>query len=99
LEGDLLTGLIASTDQLTVAGCELLAGQASDFRSHPGDAFGYVTGGTVHLHTPDASSGNWSAANAGDAFVIPAGERYRLVNSAAGRALFVLGTAPRYKEC
>jgi quercetin dioxygenase-like cupin family protein len=103
MEGDLLAGLVASTDQLTVTGNELLAGQASDFRSHPGDTIGYVTSGAVHLHTPDAGSGNWRAANVGDAFVIPAGEGYRLVNSGADPALFVLGTAPghkpRHREC
>ncbi len=99
LEGDLLAGLVASTDQLTVTSNELLAGQASDSRSHRGDTFGYVTGGTVHLHTPDSGSGNWLAANVGDAFVIPADERYRLVNTGVDPALFVVGTASGHKEC
>lgn len=98
LEGDLLAGLIASTEHLTVLAGELLAGQASDFRAHPGDAFCYVTGGDVHAHTPDAPAGNWWRVRAGDAFVLPGPERYRLVNQGAEPARFVLGVAPRYRE-
>jgi quercetin dioxygenase-like cupin family protein len=98
LEGDLLAGLLASTDQLTVLAAELLPGQASDFRAHPGDAFWYVTAGEVHVHTPDAEVANWWQVRAGDAFVLPGPVRYRLVNQGAEPARLVLGAAPRYRE-
>jgi len=96
LEGDLLAGLVASTEHLTVLGGELLPGQASEFRSHLGDAFWYVTAGEVHVHTPDTTATNWWRVRTGDAFVLPGPERYRLVNQGAERAKFVLGAAPRY---
>jgi quercetin dioxygenase-like cupin family protein/mannose-6-phosphate isomerase-like protein (cupin superfamily) len=96
IEGDLLTGLVASTEQLTVLSGELLPGQASEFRSHPGDAVCYVTAGEVHVHTPDAATANWWRVRTGDAFVLPGPERYRLVNQGAEPARFVLGAAPRY---
>jgi quercetin dioxygenase-like cupin family protein len=98
MEGDLLAGLVASTEQLTVLGGELLPGQASEFRSHPGDALWYVTAGEVHVHTPDAPAANWWRVRAGDAFVLPGPERYRLVNQGAAPARFVLGAAPRYSS-
>jgi quercetin dioxygenase-like cupin family protein len=98
MEGDLLAGLVASTKQLTVLGGELLPGQASEFRSHRGDAFWYVTAGEVHVHTPDAAAANWWRVQTGDAFVLPGPERYRLVNQGAEPATFVLGAAPRYSS-
>ena len=96
LEGDLLAGLIASTDQLTVLAAELLPGQASDQRSHPGDMVLLVTAGELHVHTPDAESGNWWRVRTGDAFVLPGREPYRCVNQGGEPVRFVLGAAPRY---
>jgi quercetin dioxygenase-like cupin family protein len=97
LEGDMLTGLIASTEQLTVTDNELLPGQASDFRAHPGDAFLLVTCGGVHLHTPEAAESNWWDLRTGDAFALPEGTRYRAMNTGSDPVRFVLGAAPGYQ--
>ncbi len=96
LEGNLLAGLICSTDQLTVTDCELLPGDVSDLRTHAGDALAYVTAGRLHIHTPEAEESNWWAVGAGDAFVIPEGCRYRVVNTEGDPSRFVLGSAPGY---
>jgi len=96
LEGNLLAGLVCSTDQLTVTDSELLPGDVSDLRTHRGDALAYVTGGQLHVHTPDAEESNWWAVRTGDAFVIPEGYEYRLANQGPDPARLVLGSAPGY---
>ncbi len=96
LEGDLLVGVVASTEHLTVTENELLAGDRSDLRVHSGDAFFIVTEGAVHVHTPDSDGPNWWAVPAGDAFVVPQGFSYRLINQGGSSARFVFGSAPGY---
>ena len=98
LEGDLLAGLIASTEHLTVTDNDLLPGQASDFRAHPGEAFLFVTAGRLNVHTPDAAESNWWDIRAGDAFAVPGSLPYRCVNQGAEPARFIAGAAPMYKS-
>ena len=88
LDLGVLTGLLVSTEHLTVGTVEILPGQTSHEESHAGDELLYVTRGEVHV-----SAGGVEATLAPhDAFSIPAGTPHRYTGS--GTAIF--GVAPAY---
>lgn len=97
VEGGMLVGLVASTEELTVAVAELLPGRSGPLRGHAGDACLYVTDGVVNVHVPEAEGPDWFEVGTGDAFVVPAGFEYQPVNQRECLARFVLGAAPTYR--
>jgi quercetin dioxygenase-like cupin family protein len=95
-EGDLQTGLICSTEHLTVVDATLLPGCSSDLRRHGGDALFHLTAGEVHVHAPSNDGPIWWRVQAGESFVLPEGTEYRLVNQGREVVRLVLGVAPSY---
>lgn len=95
LDGDrdrVLTGIIASTPQLTVSRCEVRGPRWSGWISHPGDAGGYVLSGGLALWLADRGRG-WDELHPGDGFFVPAGQRYQ-VRGLDGAASYLTGYAP-----
>jgi len=96
LEGDhVLTGLIASTPHLTAACCDVRSGGWSGWRTHAGDAAGFVLEGTLVLRVSGGSGRAWHELTPGDGFYVPLGGGYQ-VRAGGGNARFLLGAAPSY---
>ena len=95
LDGDrspVLTGIIASTPQLTVARCEVRSSTWSGWLSHFGDTGGYVLTGTLLLQPDEGRS--WHELGPGDGFYLPGGQRYQVRNAGTDVATYLTGSAP-----
>jgi quercetin dioxygenase-like cupin family protein len=92
----LLTGLLASTDQLTVGKLFLLPGQESEFEVHGGDESLYLLQGNLTLCVEASDGSPWYELKPGDGFYLPEGTRhqYRNISNEATELLF--GVAPHY---
>ena len=98
-DGDLLVGLYASTDHLTVGRGTLLPGRRGPRRRHGGDQSVYVLDGTLNVFLPEADSiPSWFALRPGDAFYLPIGTTYEFHNISAESATFLFAVAPSYLE-
>jgi quercetin dioxygenase-like cupin family protein len=99
-EHPILVGIDLSTDRLTTARVELLPGQRSDARVHPGDAAGYVHEGRLNIclldESGDGRANQWFQADAQDGFYVPADTRYQLFNMTDKAVRIFLGVAPTY---
>lgn len=96
LDGELLTGLILSTPELTVGAAELRPAGSSSLLRHDGDALLHVRWGELHAHVPEGDGPSWHRVVAGESFFVPAGTAYRLVNQSAASVGLTLGVAPRF---
>lgn len=95
LDGDrspVLTGIIASTPQLTVARCEVRSSTWSGWLSHFGDTGGYMLAGTLLLQPDEGRS--WHELRPGDGFYLPGGQRYQVRNAGTDIATYLIGSAP-----
>lgn len=93
-----LTGIVASTDQLTAGCVRLSAGAQSSTRVHGGATGLYVTEGRLNILIEDeaAEPPVWFELHPGDGFYIPEGCRYRFFNMGGVQAECLFGTAPLY---
>ena len=98
LEGDLLWGVIASTEHLHAATGELPAGGSGPARRYGGDASLHVTQGQLLASTELAGETSEFEVQAGDTFIAPQGTTLRLRCADAQDAAFILGVAPRYDD-
>lgn len=99
-EGELLVGILLSTDQLTCGVIELLPGERSDVRSHGGDLAGYVVDGRLNLLLPEGVDGSagklWFQVDRDDGLYVPAGIAYQLFNMTGDPVRVLFGVAPTY---
>jgi quercetin dioxygenase-like cupin family protein len=95
-EKQTLTGLLVSTDQLTVGKVFLLPGQETEIEAHGGDESIYVLDGTIALRVqvPDASP--WYELKPGDGFFLPEGTFHQYRNLTEKPATILFGVAPKY---
>ena len=94
---DLLVGLIAGTEHLTVGRGVLLPGQKSLVRSHGGDLVMVVLAGAIGVFLPDQTEPpSWFELGVGDAFYSPTGCRYQYLAHGAEPAEILFGVAPTY---
>lgn len=93
-----LTGIIASTDQLTAGSVRLSPGGRSQVLSHGGSLGLYVLSGRVNILIDDPeASPIWFELHPKDGFYIPEGTRYRAFNMGGDPAEYLFGVAPLYK--
>lgn len=94
-----LTGIIASTDQLTAGSVRIAPGGRSQPLIHGGAAGLYVLSGRVNIlvDDPEAEPPVWFELHPGDGFYLPEGTRYRAFNMGGDPAEYLFGVAPRYK--
>ena len=97
LEGDLLLGLIASTEHLTVVQGDLPAGGQSERRVYGGDAALIVTDGALVASIEAADQSESLALESGDALLLPQDHALRLDNAGDSGVTFLLGVAPSYR--
>jgi quercetin dioxygenase-like cupin family protein len=98
LEGDGLVGILASTDQLTVATLALPPGKASDVQAHGGDEIVYVRKGKLSVRAWTAETTRVFELSPKDAAFIPAGVTHEYRNYEASEAEAVMGVAPFYLD-
>lgn len=93
-----LTGLIASTDQLTAGSIRLAPGGRSRPLAHGGAAGLYALAGRVNILIEDAAAEPpvWFELHPGDGFYVPEGTAYRVFNMGGEPAEMLFGVAPRY---
>ena len=99
LEGadqQLLVGILAATEHLTVGRMELLAGQRSDVEVHGGDESLYLLEGALNVRVPENDGPRWFELSPGDGFFIPEGTPHQYYNMSGAQASFLCGIAPRY---
>lgn len=94
-----LTGLIASTDQLTAGSVRLSPGGRSTTKAHAGAMGLYVLAGRLNvlIDDPEASP-VWFELHPRDGFYVPEGTRYRLFNMGGVAAEVLFGVAPSYED-
>jgi mannose-6-phosphate isomerase-like protein (cupin superfamily) len=99
LEGEaqqVLVGILASREHLTVGMIELLPGRHSDLETHGGDEGLYVVEGTVHIHAPHNEGAAWFELHEQDGFYVPQGAPHRYFNMSGAPMRFLFGIAPDY---
>ena len=99
LEGtdqQLLVGILAATEHLTVGRMELLAGQCSDVELHGGDESLYLLEGALNVRVPENDGPRWFELSPGDGFFVPEGTPHQYYNMSGAQASFLCGIAPRY---
>ena len=93
-----LTGIIASTDQLTAGEIRIAPGSRSDVLRHGGDASYYAADGRLNILLPDSEkAGNWFELAPGDGFFVPEGFAYQLHNMGTEEARCYFGAAPKFR--
>jgi mannose-6-phosphate isomerase-like protein (cupin superfamily) len=93
-----LTGIVASTDQLTAGSIRLTPGARSSTRVHGGSTGMYVLRGRINILIEDeaAEPPVWFELHPQDGFFLPEGCRYRVFNMGGEEAEVLFGTAPHY---
>ena len=92
-----LTGIVASTDQLTAGSVRLNPGGRSDVQQHGGAMGIYVLAGRVNILIDDPeASPVWFELHPQDGFYLPQGTRYRAFNMGGAPAEYLFGVAPLY---
>lgn len=97
LEGDALVGLIASTEQLTVASVRVVPGGMSDHVARGGDTLVFVEHGNVRVHVESAGEPNEFELARWDAAYVPRGASYRIEGASDEPADAIVGVAPAYR--
>lgn len=99
LEGhaqQMLVGILAATEHLTVGQIELLPGRQSDIHTHAGDEGLYLLEGTLNVSVPENNGARWFELKPGDGFYIPEGVPHQYYNFTDRPAKFLFGVAPGY---
>jgi quercetin dioxygenase-like cupin family protein len=91
-----LTGLILSTDQLTVGKVFLLPGQESEIEVHGGDESLYLLQGNLTISVEASGASPWYELKPGDGFYLPEGVRHQYQNISNEPAVALFGVAPHY---
>jgi quercetin dioxygenase-like cupin family protein len=92
LDRDVLVGLLASTEHLTVGTVSVPAGHVGLEEAHDGEELVYVTHGELRVE----AGGVEATLGPGDAFFVPLGTAHRYGAGDAGVAEAIFGVAPRY---
>ncbi len=96
LEGDALVGLIASTEQLTVASVRVVPEGTSDHVARGGDTLIFVENGNVLVQVEAAGRTQTFELARWDAAYVPRGASYRIEGAGDGPADALVGVAPTY---
>jgi quercetin dioxygenase-like cupin family protein len=91
-----LTGLLVSTDHLTVGKVFLLPGDQTDMECHGGDESMYLLEGNLTLCVEMPDSSPWFELKPRDGFYLPQGTAHRYCNISDKPAVVLFGIAPHY---
>ncbi|MGH3750073.1 MAG: cupin domain-containing protein, partial [Micromonosporaceae bacterium] len=93
---DVLSGVLTSTDNLTVLTLEANPGETSRQHSHDGDELLFVTAGNLWVRVWHEESTYVFELGPEDACFIPANAEHEYRNYSADGAEAIIGVAPRY---
>jgi len=99
MEGDeqqVLVGILASTEHLTVGKTRLLPGQHTAIQQHGGDEGLYVLSGTLNVRLRDVEGPSWFELNPRDGCYLPDGTKHQYYNVTSEPVEFIFGVAPNY---
>lgn len=91
-----LTGILASTNQLTVGKILLLPGQETETEVHGGDESLYLPEGRLALCVDAPSAAPWFELKPGDGFYLPQGTPHRYCNISDRPVSAIFCVAPNY---
>ena len=91
-----LTGIVASTEHLTVVAHELNPGDAAAPHAHAGDELLYVLSGALWVRAWHGEEAHVFELEAGDACYVPIGDRHEYRNHGSGLVEAIAGIAPSY---
>ena len=91
-----LTGIVASTERLTVVTHELNPGEAAAPHEHGGDELLYVLSGSLWVRAWHGEDVHVFELEPGDACYLPLGARHEYRNHGGGTAAALAGIAPSY---
>jgi mannose-6-phosphate isomerase-like protein (cupin superfamily) len=92
-----LVGLLAATEHLTVGKMVLLAGGRSEVEVHGGDECLYVLEGTLNVYLPEHAGPQWFELGPRDGFYVPAGVPHQYYAMTGAPPTFLFGVAPGYQ--
>lgn len=95
-ERQVLVGILASTEHLTVGKVRLLPGQHTEAQVHGGDESLYVLEGTLNVRLPESAAPSWFELTPGDGFYLPEGTPHQYYNVTDRPVELIFGVAPRY---
>jgi mannose-6-phosphate isomerase-like protein (cupin superfamily) len=95
-ERQVLVGLLAATEHLTVGKVYLQPGQRTDIRLHGGDQSLYLLEGVLNIYLPENEGQRWFELKPQDGFYIPQGVPYQYYNMTGQPATLIFGIAPEY---
>ncbi len=95
-EQQILVGILASTEHLTVGKVHLLPGQHTDVQSHGGDEGLYLLEGKLNVRVPENGEQRWFELKPGDGFYIPEGTPHQYYNISNQPTVHLFGVAPSY---
>jgi quercetin dioxygenase-like cupin family protein len=95
-ERQVLVGILASTEHLTVGKVHLLPGQQTDVQIHGGDESLYLLEGTLHVRLPEHQGPRWCELKPGDGFYIPQNEPHQYYNVSDTPVTLIFAVAPQY---
>jgi mannose-6-phosphate isomerase-like protein (cupin superfamily) len=94
-----ITGLFASTDQLTSGRTILSPGGRSAPQRHGGALGLYVTKGRLNILVEEPELPTpWFELHPGDGFYVPQGSTYRVCNMSGDSCEYLFGVAPAFRE-
>ena len=91
-----LTGILASTEQLTVGRMDIRSGQHSDVQRHNGEESLYLVEGTLNIRLPDQGGQSWFEIHPGDGFYLPKNAAHQYYNMGEGLVRLLFAVAPSY---
>lgn len=92
-----LTGILASTEHLTVGKTRLLPGQSTDVQVHGGDETLFLLEGALNLLLPEHDGQQWFELAPWDGFYVPEGTPHQYHNYSDRPVDLLFGVAPRYE--
>jgi quercetin dioxygenase-like cupin family protein len=101
LEGEeqqVMVGILASTEHLTVGRIDLLPARKSDTHDHQGDESVYVIDGTLHIYLPGNEDQRWFELKPGDGFYLPEGTPHQYHNITDRTVEMFFAVSPSYKS-
>ena len=96
MEREVLVGVLASTEHLTVGKMILWPSQQTDAQAHSGDEGLYLLAGTLNLRLPENEGQRWFELNPRDGFYIPQGVPHQYYNLSDQPVSLIFGVAPGY---
>lgn len=93
---EVLTGLLCSTENLTMGKIILQPGQHGDLHRHGGDESLYLLEGTLNLFCPENEGQKWFELKPQDGFYLPAGSLHAYHNITDKPVTLIFGVAPNY---